>query len=52
MAEQTIGSTRTFVLAKGFIQFGNHSALMGEDDTKRLFAEVVTGHDFCRKTVL
>ena len=40
MAEQTIGSTRTFVLAKGFLQVGNHSALFGEDDTKRLFAEV------------
>ncbi|MBK7317723.1 hypothetical protein [Candidatus Villigracilis affinis] len=45
MAEQTIGSTRTFVLAKGFIQVGNHSALMGEDDTKRLFAEVYADPD-------
>jgi hypothetical protein len=35
-----IGSTRTFVLAKGFTQVGNHSALIGEDDTKRLFAEI------------
>jgi hypothetical protein len=40
MPEQTIGSTRTFVLAKGFTQVGHHSALIGEDDTKRLFAEV------------
>lgn len=40
MAEQTIGSTRTFVLAKGFTQVGNHSALIGEDDTKRLFVEL------------
>lgn len=40
MAEQTIGSTRTFVLAKGFTQVGNHAALIGEDDTKRLFAEL------------
>ena len=45
MAEQTIGSTRAFVLAKGFIQVGNHSALMGEDDTKRLFAEVYADPD-------
>jgi len=45
MAEQTIGSTRTFVLAKGFIQVGNHSALIGEDDTKRLFAEVYADPD-------
>lgn len=45
MAEQTIGSTRTFVLAKGFIQVGNHSALIGEDDTRRLFAEVYADPD-------
>jgi len=45
MAKQTIGSTRTFVLAKGFIQVGNHSALIGEDDTKRLFAEVYADTD-------
>ncbi|RJP50062.1 MAG: hypothetical protein C4583_11365 [Anaerolineaceae bacterium] len=45
MAEQTIGSTRTFVLAKGFTQVGNHSALIGEDDTKRLFAEVYADPD-------
>ncbi len=45
MADQTIGSTRTFVLAKGFIQIGNHSALIGEDDTKRLFAEVYADPD-------
>jgi len=35
-----IGSTRTFVLAKGFTLVGAHAALVGEDDTKRLFAEV------------
>lgn len=45
MTEQTIGSTRTFVLAKGFTQVGNHSALIGEDDTKRLFAEVYADPD-------
>ena len=45
MAEQTIGSTRTFVLTKGFIQVGNHSALMGEDDTTRLFTEVYADPD-------
>lgn len=28
MAEQTVGSTRAFVLAKGFTQVGNHSALI------------------------
>jgi len=45
MAEQTIGSTRTFVLAKGFTQVGSHSALIGEDDTKLLFAEVYADPD-------
>lgn len=45
MAEQTIGSTRTFVLAKGFTQLGNHAALIGEDDTRRLFAEVYADPD-------
>jgi hypothetical protein len=45
MTEQTIGSTRTFVLAKGFTQVGHHSALIGEDDTKRLFAEVYADPD-------
>jgi hypothetical protein len=45
MAEQIIGSTRTFVLAKGFIQAGNHAALIGEDDTKRLFSEVYADPD-------
>ena len=45
MAEQTIGSTRTFVLAKGFTQVGSHPALIGEDDTRRLFAEVYADPD-------
>ena len=40
MAEQSIGSTRTFVLGKGFTQAGAHAALIGEDDTRRLFAEL------------
>lgn len=45
MPDQNIGSTRAFVLAKGFIQVGNHAALIGEDDTKRLFAEVYADPD-------
>lgn len=45
MTEQTIGSTRTFVLAKGFTQVGSHSALIGEDDTRRLFAELYADPD-------
>ncbi len=45
MNEQVVGSTRTFVLAKGFIQVGNHAALIGEDDTRRLFAELYADPD-------
>ena len=45
MNEQTVGSTRTFVLAKGFTQVGNHAALIGEDDTRRLFAELYADPD-------
>jgi len=40
-----VGTTHAFVLSKGFAQVGNHSALMGEDDTKRLFAEVYADPD-------
>lgn len=45
MTEQTIGSTRTFVLAKGFTQVGSHAALIGEHDTRRLFAELYADPD-------
>ncbi len=45
MTEQMIGSTRTFVLAKGFTQAGAHAALIGEDDTRRLFAELYADPD-------
>jgi hypothetical protein len=45
MAEQIIGSTRTFVLSKGFTQVGSRSALIGEDDTRRLFAEMYADPD-------
>jgi len=45
MAEQTIGSTRMFVLAKGFTQVGKQAALIGEDDTCRLFAEIYADPD-------
>jgi hypothetical protein len=45
MAEQTIGSTRDFVLARGFTQVGAHAALIGEDGTRRLFAEVYADPD-------
>jgi hypothetical protein len=45
MDEQVIGTTRTFVLAKGFTQLGSRAALIGEDDTRRLFAEVYADPD-------
>jgi len=43
--EQVVGSTRTFVLSKGFAQVGLHAALIGEDDTRRLFAELFADPD-------
>lgn len=45
MKEQVVGSTRTFVLAKGFTQIGSHAALIGDDDTRRLFAELYADPD-------
>ena len=45
MDEQTVGSTRAFVLGKGSVQIGSHSALIGEDETKRLFAELYADPD-------
>ena len=45
MKEQVVGSTRTFVLSNGFAQVGSHAALIGEDDTYRLFAELYADPD-------
>jgi hypothetical protein len=45
MNEQTVGSTRTFVISRGFVQAGTHPALIGEDDTRRLFAELFADPD-------
>lgn len=45
MPGQIVGSTRTFVLGKGFTQAGAHAALIGEDDTLRLFAELYADPD-------
>lgn len=40
-----VGSTRTFVLTKGFAQVGQHAALIGDDNTKRLFVELYADPD-------
>ena len=42
MKEQqlAVGTSRVFVLSKGIVQTGAYAALIGEDDTRRLFAEV------------
>ena len=45
MEEQLVGSTRAFVLGKGIVQIGSHSALIGEDDSRRLFAELYADPD-------
>lgn len=43
--EVQVGTTRTFVLSKGFAQVGSHAALIGENDTRRLFAELYADPD-------
>jgi len=40
-----VGATHTFVMSKGITQVGTHAAMLGEDDTKRLFAEVYADPD-------
>lgn len=43
--DQTVGTTQTFVLSQGLTNVGQHVALLGEDDTKRLFAELYADPD-------
>ena len=45
MASEQVGTTRNFVLAKGIVPVGSHAALTGDDDTKRLFAELYADPD-------
>ena len=47
MAKQLaeVGTTHTFVLGKGVVQVGALAALLGDDDTKRLFAELYADLD-------
>jgi hypothetical protein len=47
MAKQLaeVGTTHTFVVGKGVVQIGALAALLGEDDTRRLFAELYADPD-------
>ena len=45
MNKTEVGTTHTFVLSKGMCQVGAHSALIGDDDTRRLFAELYADPD-------
>ena len=45
MSPSQVGTTHISILSKGFIQAGNHWAMIGEDDTRRLFAEVYADPD-------
>jgi hypothetical protein len=40
MNKTQVGTTHVFVLSKGMCQVGAHTALVGDDDSKRLFAEL------------
>lgn len=40
-----VGTTHQFVLVKGFERIGNHDALIGNDGSKRLFAELFADPD-------
>jgi hypothetical protein len=42
---EEVGTTRIFVLSQGVVQVGTLTALVGEDNTKRLFAEVYADPD-------
>jgi len=45
MPDHQVGTTRDFVLAKGFTQAGMTAGLIGEDDSKRLFVELFADPD-------
>ena len=38
--KQLVGVSHQFVLAQGLTEIGTHAALIGDDNTKRLFAEL------------
>src|SRR5208337_3154155 len=42
---EEVGWTQPFVLGKGFEKVGNFDALIGDDNTKRLFAELTADRD-------
>jgi len=42
---EVVGETRKFVLASGFVTVDSFDALIGEDNTKRLFAELTANTD-------
>ena len=45
MNKTEVGTTHIFVLSKGMCQVGTHTALIGDDDTRRLFAELYADPD-------
>jgi len=45
VGKKEVGTTHNFVLSKGIMQVGAYSALVGEDGTKRLFAELLADPD-------
>jgi hypothetical protein len=45
MNHTQVGTTHAFVLSKGMCQVGTLTAVVGDDDTKRLFAELYADPD-------
>lgn len=45
MSRTVVGSSQAFVMSKGIHCVGTHAALIGEDDTRRLFAEIYADPD-------
>ena len=45
MTQTSVGTTHQFVLSKGLAQAGPYAALIGADNTKRIFAELFADPD-------
>ena len=51
MPKNVVGDSRYFVTGKGFVQVRTFDAILAQDGTKRLFAELTADHDAPRTRV-